>query len=117
MELDDRLPFAFAGLWETWSPKDDSRAADVVSCTIITTEANEDMQKLHNRMPVILPIETWASWLNPESNPTQCLQLLKPLKNGMLTMTSISTMVNRPSPDKPECLSPVESPEPFSGSV
>lgn len=49
--MKDRKPFVFAGLWDTWNSPDGS---SVRSCTIITTEPNELMSTLHNRMPVIL---------------------------------------------------------------
>ena len=54
-------PFAFAGLWETWQ---DPNGDPVISCTIITTEANELVQPIHGRMPVILPRELEALWLD-----------------------------------------------------
>ena len=56
---DDR-PFAFAGLWEGWkAPGSDDW---LKTCTIITTEANELLAQIHNRMPVILPEELHAAW-------------------------------------------------------
>ena len=74
IRMQDEQPFAMAGLWETWSPKtkpltaDESQHGDlkvIQSCTILTINANADMQPIHDRMPVILPFEAWASWLNP----------------------------------------------------
>jgi putative SOS response-associated peptidase YedK len=114
MEMAEQQPFAMAGLWEYWTPKGDSTAKPVVSCSIITTSANEDMSVLHDRMPVILPIEAWATWLSPTANATQCKALLKSLENGLLTKTCVSTMVNRPFPDNAECLQPVDPPEPLT---
>src|SRR5690606_20608585 len=76
IEREDQQPFAMAGLWECWTPRtgadaggknrDDSDeneqggAEPVISCTILTTAANDDMKPLHDRMPVILPIEAWS---------------------------------------------------------
>ena len=54
-------PFAFAGLWERWA----KGAEPVESCTIITTDANEMTEDLHDRMPVILPKDTYDLWLDP----------------------------------------------------
>ena len=125
IERDDHEPFAFAGLWECWHPKavvssmvpakvtEPESAAPVISCTIITTTANRDMQPLHARMPVILPIETWAAWLRPEASRGQLTELLQPLADGQLLRTSVSTIVNRPFPDGPQCIEPVDSPEPL----
>jgi putative SOS response-associated peptidase YedK len=64
ISLADGKPFAFAGLWETWSPPTPpSAGGELVSCTIITTEPNALMRTLHTRMPVILPREKYAAWL------------------------------------------------------
>ena len=111
MEMADHQPFAFAGLWEYWTPKGESTLKPVISCSIITTSANDDMSVLHDRMPAILPIEVWATWLNPTASATQCNTLLKPLENGLLTKTCVSNNVNRPFPDNAECLQPVDPPE------
>lgn len=69
-------PFAFAGLWENWrSPE----GQNIVSCSIITTAANETVQPVHDRMPVILPSGDWEQWLDPSvENAQQVLPLLKP---------------------------------------
>ncbi|MBI3363071.1 MAG: SOS response-associated peptidase [Chloroflexi bacterium] len=56
-------PFAFAGLWELWRSADDDT---ILSCTIVTTEPNSLMEKIHNRMPVILKPEDYTLWLDPE---------------------------------------------------
>ena len=66
----DGEPFAFAGLWEVWRPKDDEGADEegaepLRSTTIITTSANEEMARIHDRMPVILPPSAWDAWLDP----------------------------------------------------
>ena len=126
IEKDDREPFAFAGLWECWHPKVTEESSDgppdaaragaavpVISCTILTTAANRDMQPLHERMPVILPIESWAAWLSPQASREQLTDMLQPLDNGRLVRTSVSAIVNRPFPDGPQCIEPVDSPEPL----
>jgi putative SOS response-associated peptidase YedK len=129
IERVDHQPFAMAGLWECWTPKrspdetsddhDDSgdaeqgRAEPVISCTILTTGANEDMKPLHDRMPVILPIEAWAAWLSPSSSKGQLSSLLSPQPAGQLRRTCVSTVVNRPFPDNADCIAPVDPPEPL----
>ncbi len=126
IRMADEEPFAMAGLWECWSPKTESPQADaedarssdeespeskvVQSCTILTIGANEDMQSLHDRMPVILPIEAWAAWLSPAANKEQLRTLLKPLENGRLIRSPVSTIVNRPIIDSPECIAPINVP-------
>ncbi len=59
--LEDGGPFAFAGLWERWEKAPDG--VPVESCTIITTAANALVAKLHDRMPVILPVDAYGPWL------------------------------------------------------
>ena len=116
IRIQNEEPFAMAGLWETWSPKTKSATPHetpasetkvIQSCTILTINANADMQSLHDRMPVILPIEAWAAWLNSTTDKTELQTLLKPFENGHLIRSAVSTIVNRPLIDSPECISPV----------
>ena len=121
----DEEPFAMAGLWECWSPKSElpplgfevdshdekARKPQILqTCTILTIGANADMQPLHDRMPVILPIEAWAAWLSPATNKEQVRTLLTPLENGRLIRSPVSTIVNRPIVDSPECIASVDVP-------
>src|SRR5574337_1202802 len=69
-------PFGFAGLWDAWTSPD---GEEIRSCTIITTEANELLLPIHDRMPVILTREAEAIWLDPAfQDPTRLLLLLRP---------------------------------------
>jgi putative SOS response-associated peptidase YedK len=64
--LPDGEPFAFAGLWETWNPKDDPK--DIYkSCAIITVESSESVREIHHRMPAILKPENYDTWLDPSN--------------------------------------------------
>jgi putative SOS response-associated peptidase YedK len=94
--------FAFAGLWETWHGKE---GADVDSCTIVTTEANELMRPLHDRMPVILPEEQFADWLDPKNENVERLEsLLRPYPPAEMIAFPISTLVNSPRNESPDCI-------------
>ncbi len=95
-------PFAFAGLWETWGPKDSL----IHSCTIITTRPNTLMAPIHDRMPVILPAEAYAQWLNPAAQPFALNTLLKPYPAELMTAYAVSRLVNSPMNDTPECIAP-----------
>ena len=98
-------PFAFAGLWESWLGADGS---NILSCTIITTTPNEMMAEIHNRMPVILPSETYSQWLDPaECSPDQLSALLKPYSAEQMTAYPVSKVVNNPKNDTPDCITPV----------
>ena len=104
--LKSKEPFAFAGLWETW------KAADgevVKSCTIITTEPNEFVSPIHNRMPVILSGETEALWLDPMTEKSDTLTpLLIPSPPEYLDSYEVSDVVNSPKNSGPECIVPIK---------
>ncbi len=98
-------PFAFAGLWEIWSSPDGS---DILSTTIITTEPNELMAAIHNRMPVILPPDGYTTWLaTGEGNPKELSALLKPYPADQMQAYPISTLVNSPANDLPAVIQPL----------
>jgi len=103
--LRDRRPFAFAGLWEHWEPK---YGEPIESCTIITTEPNELMKPVHNRMPVILAPEKYDLWIDPAAQQMDSLQaLLKPYPAEEMEGYPVSKMVNNPRFDAPQCLEPI----------
>lgn len=102
--LKSRQPFAFAGLWDEWHSPD---GGSVRSATIITTEPNELMATLHNRMPVILPPSAYAQWLDPApQTPDRLLPLLKPFPADEMTAHPVSTLVNSPANDRAELVAP-----------
>jgi putative SOS response-associated peptidase YedK len=102
---DDR-PFAFAGLWESWEGPDH---AAVDSCTIITTNANELTQKIHDRMPIILPSKTYDVWLDPAmQNVEKLTPLLIPFSSDEMEAYPVSTLVNSPVNEDPRCVEPKE---------
>ena len=103
--LQSGRPFGFAGLHETWiSPEKKT----IRTCTIITTEANELIQPIHDRMPVILPKEREVAWMDPENRDEKALlSLLKPYPPDEM----------RFSPADPKSLSgrPQKAPFPSAG--
>jgi putative SOS response-associated peptidase YedK len=103
----DGEPLAFAGLWETW--RGPERNDDPLrTCTIITTSANETMAPVHNRMPVILPPDSWAEWLDPEMQDTDALaEFLVPAPSSLLTLYPITTAVNHVRNKGPELIVPL----------
>jgi putative SOS response-associated peptidase YedK len=104
IHMQDRRPFAFAGLWDHWNSPDGSL---VKSCTIITTEPNELMATLHNRMPVILKPADYARWLDPAPRPPESLApLLKAYPAGEMAAHPVSTLVNSPANDRPDLVVP-----------
>jgi putative SOS response-associated peptidase YedK len=81
--LADRSLMALAGLWETWKSR--AKNETIRSFTIVTTTPNALCGDLHNRMPVILPPETWSMWLGEEpAAPDQLKSLLVPYAGEMI---------------------------------
>ena len=75
VERRDGEPFALAGLWARWRPRDaGADATPLDSCTIITTAPNALIAPLHDRMPVILPPAAFAEWLDPQQRDTERLR-------------------------------------------
>lgn len=103
--LEGGRPFAMAGLWETWSPPG---AEPIPSFTILTTEANDTVRPLHDRMPVLLPAEVRQAWLDPGSDPERLLELLVPYR-GPMTLRPVSRFVNQARNEGPACLEPPEA--------
>lgn len=98
---DDR-PFAFAGLWETWERPDH---AAIESCTLLTTEANQLVREVHDRMPVILAPEDYARWLDPATDSSvELTPLLRPYPSEAMTAYPVGARVNSPTTDDPACI-------------
>ena len=98
-------PFAFAGLWERWVPHD---GEPIESFTILTTRPNELIATLHDRMPVILPARHHGLWLDPaESAPERLTSVLRPFPAEEMEAFPVSTLVNAPANDVPECVAPL----------
>lgn len=91
----DEHPLAMAGLWAEWRGTVAGERVTVRSTTILTTEANETMQPVHDRMPVILPRRAWDEWLDPGNRAVERLEgLLVPAPPTLLVMHPVSTEVN-----------------------
>lgn len=100
--LEDGKPFAFAGLWEHW---EGAEGEVIESCTILTTEANDVLRPIHDRMPVILDPKDYDQWLDPKvQNPDSLKPLLQPYRSEEMIVYPVSTKVNSPKIDSPECI-------------
>jgi len=96
-------PFAMAGIWEKWVSSD---GEIIHSFSIITTEPNELMAPIHDRMPVILLPENEKKWLD-EPNEEVLKGLLKPYPSDLMKAFAISKLVNSPKNDTPEIIKPI----------
>jgi len=102
IRLGDGRPFAFAGLWEHWQG---AEGKVIDSCTILTTTPNDLLRPLHHRMAVILAPHDYDLWLDPAIQEVDRLQpLLQPYPSEAMTAYPVSTRVNNPSNDTPECV-------------
>jgi putative SOS response-associated peptidase YedK len=100
-------PFAFAGLWSAWRDRESDGTLE--SCTIVTTTPNALAGKIHDRMPVILPWERHAAWLDPGTEPVTLEALFVPYPAAEMEAYPVSTWVNSPAHDDPRCLAPLDS--------
>jgi putative SOS response-associated peptidase YedK len=108
-------PFAFGGLWETWTSPDGSQLR---SCTIVTTKPNALMATMHNRMPVIIPPVSYQEWLDRgERPPGELDKLLVPYRDGELEATPVSTFVNSAKNDGPGCVAPPDEEPPAKSTL
>jgi len=101
-------PMAFAGLWERW---EDADGTPVETFTILTTDANDALKQIHNRMPVVVLPEDFNTWLQADvdSDPDAVRPLLKPCPSDLTEHYPISTRVNNPRHDDPSILEPIEA--------
>jgi putative SOS response-associated peptidase YedK len=103
VKLASGSPFAFAGLYESWkSPAGD----EMKTCTIITTEPNDLMKSIHNRMPVILPGNREDQWLDTSTQPGDAMALLAPYPAEDMVAYPVSSWVNSPQNNSPDCIRP-----------
>ncbi len=99
--MKNQRPFAFAGLWDRWEGENQI----LTTCTIITTAANDVVQPIHERMPMILTEEQQAIWLNPSiQDPYVLKENLQPHPPEKMTAYKVSALVNSPKNDMPEII-------------
>lgn len=104
VQMKDKKPFALAGLWSDWRSADGS---ELRSCTIITTQPNELMATIHDRMPVILHRDDRTKWLEPAARSPEALaSLLRPYPADLMRAYPVSTLVNNPALETPDCIRP-----------
>lgn len=106
--LNKKEVFGFAGLWEEWLDKESGELLE--SCTIITTEANDVLKPIHDRMPVILKAGDYDQWLDPQTNDTGKLEkLLVPYPAKEMSSHPVSRSVNAPATDSSKLIEPLNS--------
>jgi putative SOS response-associated peptidase YedK len=101
--------FSMAGIWESWKNPETGETLD--SCSILTTNSNEAVAAIHDRMPVIIKPEDYAVWLAPESHREQIDALLQSYAATPTHIQPVSTKVNNPRNNDPDCVVPVLLPD------
>jgi putative SOS response-associated peptidase YedK len=96
-------PVGLGGLWENW--KDPTSGEWIPTFAIITTDANERVAEIHNRMPLILASADYVRWLSDEYDPRD---LMRPFPAEPMRMWPISTRVNKPENDDPSIVESIE---------
>jgi putative SOS response-associated peptidase YedK len=101
-------PFTLAGLWERWAR--DGR--EIESCAILTTSPNELVAPVHDRMPVIIGEADRSRWIDAATTREDARQMLLPFAAGEMELYEVSTLVNSPANDLPECVEPLVAEDP-----
>ena len=102
----DGSVMAMAGLHEFW--KDPATDEWLTTFTIITTEAEDALGQIHDRMPLMVAPDVWSMWLDPTPRPTaELLEMLTPAAPGLLDAYPVSTAVNNVRNNGPELIDPV----------
>ena len=100
--------FAFAGLWSSWRPKDQPDAPRLVTCSIVTTDANAAIAGIHDRTPVVLAPEAWDAWLDPTNHRVDELQsLLVAAPDELFELVRVGQDVSSVRNDGPHLIEPV----------
>jgi putative SOS response-associated peptidase YedK len=106
IRLRSRRPFAFAGLWDRWKPKDGG--APLTSCAIVTCAPNGLMAPVHDRMPVIVPPDARELWLTRDTPSAELSAVLRPYPDDEMEIYAVSKRVSSVKNDDAECIRRVE---------
>jgi putative SOS response-associated peptidase YedK len=104
LHLDGFKPFAFAGIYTAR----ESDSGWERSFAILTRRATDAIATIHDRMPVVLTAEQQARWLDAAASRAALEALLAPAPDAAIQSYPVSTLVNRPANDTPECMQPAD---------
>lgn len=107
-------PYAFAGLWERWKPKE---GEPLETFTILTTDPNELAEQVHDRMPVILEPKDYTRWMEPGDPARPPIDLLRPLPAEKMRSWPVNERVGNTKNDDAGLLNPCEPEDPAQGSL
>ncbi|WP_037306610.1 SOS response-associated peptidase [Amycolatopsis orientalis] len=105
----DDASLAFAGIWESWRPKDDKDADPLITFSVITTDSVGRLADIHHRMPLLMPREKWDTWLDPDLPDVTDLLVPPPAELvDTIELRPVSSLVNNVRNNGPELLDRVE---------
>jgi len=104
VRIENGLAFTLGGLWEYWRP--DPASEGLATCTILTTEPNELLRPIHDRMPVIIPPDRYIEWLDPRTPEPAVNGLCRPYASELMQAWPITLRVNDPAADDESVLVP-----------
>jgi putative SOS response-associated peptidase YedK len=103
--MKDGSPYAFAGLWERWG--DPKTKEPLETFTVITTDPNELVEPMHNRMPVIIQPKDYDRWLIPGEPERPPVDLLRPFPADRMNAWKVDRKVGSVKNDTPDCIEPM----------
>ena len=107
IQVKDEKVFGLAGLWEKWIHPESKQP--LFSCTVVTTEPNELMVNIHDRMPVILQKKDEKHWLNKNEEINNIKSLIKAFPSEQMYYREVTTTVNSPKTDNASCIHSISS--------
>jgi len=105
--MKDGKPYALAGLWERW--KDRKAGTELLTFTVITTDPNEVVEQLHDRMPCIIPEKDYDRWLQAGDPDRPPVDLLRPFDAEKMTAWKVDKAVGNVKNDSPELIEPAST--------
>ena len=104
IQVENRKLFAFAGLWDKWVQDDKT----LFTCTILTKDANDFMQDIHHRMPIILPKFEADAWVARDfAKPIEAHHFLQEVQDEDFTAYDVDTYVNSAKNNDADCIKPI----------
>jgi putative SOS response-associated peptidase YedK len=107
--MKDGSPYAFAGLWDRW--RDPATKERLETFTVITTDPNEVVEPMHNRMPVIIQPKDYDGWLTPGDPERPPVDLLRSFPAEQMTAWKVDRKIGNVRNDTPDCVEPMADPE------
>jgi putative SOS response-associated peptidase YedK len=107
----DDSPFFMGAMWEQWTSKDDPNVPPLLTCCVITTDANESLHPIQDRMPLLIDEADVERWLNPATSSDEIQSFMVPRAADDLESFRVSHWVNNPAHQDARCATPISDAE------